>query len=220
MFGALFSKLGVPIPTQIVPKVLAQARQICLGQQCEIQARILKPGETISASVSKQHAHFYEIEMLEEYRKNGVAIICKSSSSKFKLVLFDKEGGVRMIQESGRRGKSGTQADMFFIPHTVANIQEFNPMKYHLEDKETPIAFHYLDTFEMQTATLLETRKHYIAVYGDNWISDVKYSINFLPVAPEAAETLFTIEETEKSLSTIKREMLDFQRVYTEAKRQ
>uniref|UniRef100_A0A8R1HPN3 J domain-containing protein n=1 Tax=Caenorhabditis japonica TaxID=281687 RepID=A0A8R1HPN3_CAEJA len=219
VFGALFTKLGVPIPTQIVPKVLAQARQISLGQECDVQAKVLKPGDVVSASVSKQHAHFYEIEMLEEYRKNGVAIICKSSSSKFKLVLFDKEGGVRMIQESGKRGKSHTQADMFFIPYTVGNIQEFNPMKYHLEDKDTPIAFHYLDSFEMQTATLLETRKHYIAVYGDNWISDVRYTINFLPVAPEATEQLTQIEQTEKSISKIKKEMLDFQREFTEAKR-
>ncbi|CAI2348743.1 unnamed protein product [Caenorhabditis sp. 36 PRJEB53466] len=220
VFGALFTKLGVPIPTQIVPKVLAQARQICLGQECDVHAKPLPPGDAISSSVSKQHAHFYEIDMKEEFRKNGVAIICKSSSSKFKLVLFDKEGGVRMIQESGKRGKSGTQADMFFVPYTVANIQEFNPMKYHLEDKETPIAFHYLDSFEMQTATLLETRKHYIGVYGDNWISDVKYTIHFLPVAPEATEKLADIEQIEKSISAIKKEMLDFQRVFTEAKRQ
>ncbi|PIC39710.1 hypothetical protein B9Z55_011310 [Caenorhabditis nigoni] len=219
VFGALFSKLGVPIPTQIVPKVLAQARQICLGQESDIHARPLAPGDTVTASVSKQHAHFYEIDMLEDFRKNGVAIICKSSSSKFKLVLFDKEGGVRMIQESGKRGKAGTQADMFFVPYNVANIQEFNPMKYHLEDKDTPIAFHYLDSFEMQTATLLETRKHYIAVYGDNWISDVKYSITFLPVAAAANEQLVEIQDTEKAISVMKKEMLDFQREFTEAKR-
>ncbi|CAA85274.1 J domain-containing protein [Caenorhabditis elegans] len=219
VFGALFSKLGVPIPTQIVPKVLAQARHICMGQECDVQARQLPPGETVTSSVSKQHAHFYEINIQEEHRKNGVAIICKSSSSKFKLVLFDKEGGVRMIQESGKRGKAGTQADMFFVPYNVANIQEFNAMKYHLEDKETPLAFHYLDSFEMQTATLLETRKHYIAVYGDNWISDVKYSITFLPVEPSAVEQLNEIQDTEKSISIIKKEMLDFQREFTEAKR-
>lgn len=31
-FGAMFTKLGVPIPTQIGPKVLAQARDLCTGK--------------------------------------------------------------------------------------------------------------------------------------------------------------------------------------------
>lgn len=28
-FGAMFTKLGIPIPTQIIPKVLAQAKELC-----------------------------------------------------------------------------------------------------------------------------------------------------------------------------------------------
>ncbi|KIH52103.1 hypothetical protein ANCDUO_17797, partial [Ancylostoma duodenale] len=99
VFGALFNKLGVPIPTQIVPKVLAQARQLCEGSSCDVEARSIHPGECISASIAKQEGAFYSIEMKEEYRGQGICIVCKSSSSsKFKLVLFDKEGGVRMIQ--------------------------------------------------------------------------------------------------------------------------
>lgn len=31
-FGAMFTKLGIPIPTQIGPKVLAQARDLCMGK--------------------------------------------------------------------------------------------------------------------------------------------------------------------------------------------
>ncbi|KHJ80853.1 DnaJ domain protein, partial [Oesophagostomum dentatum] len=101
VFGALFNKLGVPIPTQIVPKVLAQARQLCEGSACDVEARPIHPGECISASIAKQEGAFYSIEMKEEYREHGICIVCKSSSSsKFKLVLFDKEGGVRMIQVS------------------------------------------------------------------------------------------------------------------------
>ncbi|KAK6028436.1 DnaJ domain protein, partial [Ostertagia ostertagi] len=104
VFGALFNKLGVPIPTQIVPKVLAQARQLCEGSACDVEAR-----PTCSSWLKHKHyAHRRNsIEMKEEYRQHGICIVCKSaSSSKFKLVLFDKEGGVRLIQVRKRCSQS------------------------------------------------------------------------------------------------------------------
>lgn len=37
--------------------------------------------------------------MQPQWEKNGLMVICRSMQmSKFKLVLFDKEGGVRIIQ--------------------------------------------------------------------------------------------------------------------------
>ncbi|VDO41032.1 unnamed protein product [Haemonchus placei] len=197
VFGALFNKLGVPIPTQIVPKVLAQARQLCEGSACDVEARPIAPGEIISASIAKQEGAFYSIEMKEEYRQHGICIVCKSSSSsKFKLVLFDKEGGVRMIEESQKKKSAGTQAEMFFVPFTIANLGEFVPLKFHMEDRDTPLTFHYLDTLETQVAHLLDTRKHILCVYGDNWLNAV-----------------------EKALLAKKTEMAKFQTEYTEAKK-
>ncbi|CAD6188060.1 unnamed protein product [Caenorhabditis auriculariae] len=219
VFGALFTKLGVPIPTQIVPKVLAQARDLCLGQECDATSKQLVPGEVIHASVGKQQGHFYNMTMRDEWRQNGIMIVCKSSSSsKFKLVLFDKEGGVRLIQESQKK-KSGTQSEMFFVPFTIANLGEFVPMKYHLEDKETPLPFHYLDTLETQVAQLLDTRTHHLCVYGDNWINDVKYSISFVPVSPDATSPLLEISELEKCLTEKKSEMSKFQKEFLEARK-
>ncbi|KAK6740145.1 hypothetical protein RB195_008550 [Necator americanus] len=219
VFGALFNKLGVPIPTQIVPKVLAQARQLCEGSSCDVEARPIHPGECISASIAKQEGAFYSIEMREEYRKHGICIVCKSSSSsKFKLVLFDKEGGVRMIQESQKK-KAGTQAEMFFVPFTIANLGEFVPMKFHMEDRDTPLTFHYLDTLETQVAHLLDSRKHILCVYGDNWLNSVKYSITFLPISSDSDIHLNEITEVEKDLLTKKTEMAKFQTEYAEAKK-
>ncbi|EYB84276.1 hypothetical protein Y032_0320g2399 [Ancylostoma ceylanicum] len=219
VFGALFNKLGVPIPTQIVPKVLAQARQLCEGSACDVEARPIHPGECISASIAKQEGAFYSIEMKEEYRDQGICIVCKSSSSsKFKLVLFDKEGGVRMIQESQKK-KSGTQAEMFFVPFTIANLGEFVPMKFHMEDRDTPLTFHYLDTLETQVAHLLDSRKHILCVYGDNWLNSVKYSITFLPISNDSAVHLKEITEVEKDLLAKKTEMAKFQTEYAEAKK-
>ncbi|WKX98996.1 hypothetical protein Q1695_014118 [Nippostrongylus brasiliensis] len=220
VFGALFNKLGVPIPTQIVPKVLAQARQLCEGSPCEVEARPIAPGECISASIAKQEGAFYSIEMKEEYRDHGICIVCKSSSSsKFKLVLFDKEGGVRMIQESQKKKSAGTQAEMFFVPFTIANLGEFVPLKFHMEDRETPLAFHYLDTLETQVAHLLDTRKHILCVYGDNWLNSVKYSITFLPLSSDSSSSLQEITEVEKVLLAKKTEMAKFQSEYADAKK-
>ncbi|KAK6017209.1 hypothetical protein OSTOST_17302, partial [Ostertagia ostertagi] len=182
--------------------VLAQARQLCEGSACDVEARPIAPGESISASIAKQEGAFYSIEMKEEYRQHGICIVCKSaSSSKFKLVLFDKEGGVRLIQESQKKKSAGTQAEMFFVPFTIANLGEFVPLKFHMEDRDTPLAFHYLDTLETQVAHLLDTRKHILCVYGDNWLNAVKllaaiivvvhqpvfrYTITFMPISGDS----------------------------------
>ncbi|KAK5975803.1 DNaJ domain (Prokaryotic heat shock protein) [Trichostrongylus colubriformis] len=220
VFGALFNKLGVPIPTQIVPKVLAQARQLCEGSACEVEARAIAPGEIISASIAKQEGAFYSIEMREEYRQHGICIVCKSaSSSKFKLVLFDKEGGVRMIQESQKKKSAGTQAEMFFVPFTIANLGEFVPLKFHMEDRDTPLAFHYLDTLETQVAHLLDSRKHILCVYGDNWLNSVKYTITFMPISSDSMKPFEEIVELEKILLAKKTEMAKFQTEYAEAKK-
>lgn len=46
-----------------------------------------------------QEAAFFKITMKRQWEKHGLVIICKSAQmSKFKLVLFDKDGGVRTIQ--------------------------------------------------------------------------------------------------------------------------
>jgi len=64
--------------------------------------------------------------------------------SKFKLILFDREGGVRAIEESQRNSKS-TVAEMFFVPFDHMRLMPMFPMKFYAEDKETPLPFHLLD---------------------------------------------------------------------------
>ncbi|GMT18852.1 hypothetical protein PFISCL1PPCAC_10149, partial [Pristionchus fissidentatus] len=219
VFGALFSKLGVPIPTQISTKVLAQARHLTEGTPCDATATTLEPGKPISAYVGKQEAAFYKVDVKEEHRHKGVSIVCKSPSmSKFKLVLFDKEGGVRLIQESQKK-KSCTMASMFFVPQQIANLEEFVPMKFHMEDRDTPLTFHYLDTLEAQAAHLLDSRAHFLCVYGDNWLNQVKYSITFLPLNDKCDESMNGISLAESALLLKKTEMNTFCEEYKEAKR-
>jgi len=49
--------------------------------------------------------------------------------SKFKLVLFDKEGGVRYIRESQKK-KNCTSAELFFVPFQRINLSEFIPIRW------------------------------------------------------------------------------------------
>lgn len=76
------------------------------------------------------------------------------------LISFSTPSGVRIFvidvisspfQESQKR-KSCTMASMFFVPQQIANLEEFVPMKFHMEDRETPLTFHYLDTLEAQVS--------------------------------------------------------------------
>lgn len=101
--------------------------------------------------------------------------------------------------------------------------------------------FHYLDLLETQTAQLLDSRKHILCVYGDNWINSVKlvfllsfllisfhfssfipffrYAISFLPIDDRSMEDFTNIQELEKELSSKKSEMTRFQIEYTNAKK-
>ena len=144
----MFSKLGVPIPTTISPKVLSNARDLTERQFAGVP--VLQPAISINETVKTQDAKFFVVDMKAEYQKNGVIIRCKSSAgSKFKLVLFDRDGAVRMMEESQKK-KSHTVADLFFVPFTKNNLSEFIPMKFYMEDRDTPISFHFLDPLQAQ----------------------------------------------------------------------
>ncbi|TKR77602.1 hypothetical protein L596_018537 [Steinernema carpocapsae] len=217
VFGALFTKLGVPIPTQIGPKVLSQARDLCEGKNND--AKELAAGESVEGSIKNQEAAFYRITMRKEWQQHGVMIVCKSPAmSKFKLVLFDKEGGVRIMQESMKK-KTCTCADIYFVPFQRVNISEFIPMKYYMDDKETPLPFHYLDTLETVGSHTLDERDHILCVYGDNWIKTVKYKLTFVPLSAQAAESVLELNELETNLAEKKTDMAQFQTEYTEAKK-
>ncbi|KAI6187885.1 J domain-containing protein [Aphelenchoides besseyi] len=188
-FGAMFHKLGVPIPTVIGPKVLSQARSLCTGETSN--AADLEPGIWVTESVANQEAHFYRVNMTEELGKHGVVIRCKApSGSKFKLVLFDKE-------------------EFYFVPFDRVHIGEFIPMRYFMEDKETPLPFHYLDALETQGGHTLEPYSHILCVYGDNFFQSVKYKLIFLPLDDSCSEVVEKLKVLGPELSEKKRDIYE-----------
>jgi DnaJ-domain-containing protein 1 len=221
--SALFSRMGLlTLATTITPKVLAEAKDICTGNAdfSKVKVRQLEPGCAITDCVQKQHAHFFVIHMDERFARNGVIIRCKSSSgSKFKLVLFERSGGVRQIRESQKKGGSTTSAEIFFVPFQRVYIGEISPVQIMMHDKDAPPAFHFLDSLQTEGAHSLENRNHIIMVYGDNFYQTAKYKLSFLPLNEACTSIVREIQDVEPMLKDKKREMAAFKKEYMDLKR-
>ena len=102
-----------------------------------------------SGTVERQTGHFFKLKITEDDLKNGVIISCTSNGSdKFKVVFFDNEGHVTMVEESQKR-KRHSEANLYVVPYGRYNLMETMPMSMmrHL-DEEVPPVFMILDTFD------------------------------------------------------------------------
>ncbi|VDO93050.1 unnamed protein product [Soboliphyme baturini] len=222
---ALFTKLGIPIPTQVSPKVLAVAKDLAKAEGNATHPIVeLCINQLVSDRVQRQEANFYCINLTQSDCDNGIVLVCRShSESKFKIILFDKEGDVRQIQESFRRKqatrkKHCTSAEMYFISSALLRLSEFSALKFFNEaEQDVPIEFHLLDGLEQGPSVNLQPGKHIFCIYGDNWINDVKYEVSVL-LAGDGLHVVNSIQEMEKSLYKLKMNMADFQKEYMEAK--
>ncbi|KAF1782674.1 DnaJ domain, conserved site [Phytophthora cactorum] len=124
--GALFTKIGMPIPTQISQTVLSAARDLCDERNNSTQLPQVTQmvfGMERHAKVDKQDAHFYKLQVDKD--RESVVFMCRSASkSKFKLVLFDQHGAVRMVQESVKKARC-TAADMYLS--STVELMDLNP---------------------------------------------------------------------------------------------
>ncbi|KAI6212854.1 hypothetical protein M3Y94_00078300 [Aphelenchoides besseyi] len=216
-FGSMFHKVGIPIPSVIGPKVLSQAQSLCAGEASN--SVDLEPGIWLTGSVANQEAHFYRVKMTEELAKRGVVIRCKAPlGSKFKLVLFNKEGGIRMIRESQKQ-RTDVSAEFYFVPFDRVHIEEFVPIRHFNEDKETPSLFHHLDALETEASQVLEPRDHVLCVYGDNYCQSVTYNLIFLPFNENCSELMETLNTLGPELTEKKNQIAAFRDEYMEIKK-
>ena len=99
--------------------------------------------------MERQAAHFYRITVTEADLKAGVIITCKSTGKdKFKIVFFDTDGHVTMVEES-QQSKRDSTANLYVVPYGRYNLMESMPlsMMKHLEDDVPPV-FMILDTYD------------------------------------------------------------------------
>jgi len=224
LFGALISKAGIPVPTEITQKVLTAAQHIGKGNTNVPGFDVpnveeLLYGQTVTGTVERQAAHFYRITVTESDLKSGLIITCKSTGKdKFKLVFFDQEGHVTMVQES-QQNKRCSAADLYVVPYGRYNLMESMPlsMMKHLEDDVPPV-FMILDTFDKDIKSLMPGT-HLFCVYGDNWFQSVRYTLRCLVAVPQDTDCVETIKTTEEKLATKKKELEKFQSEFCDIKK-
>ena len=77
----------------------------------------LRYGQTITGTVERQNAHFYRIKVSDEDLKTGLIVTCVSNGNdKFKVVFFDNDGNVTMVEESQKR-KRHSEANIYIVPY-------------------------------------------------------------------------------------------------------
>ncbi|KAG7390065.1 hypothetical protein PHYBOEH_007173 [Phytophthora boehmeriae] len=217
--GALFTKIGMPIPTQISQTVLSAARDLCDARNNSTQLPPVTQmvfGMERHAKVDKQDAHFYRLQVDRD--RESVVFMCRSvTKSKFKLVLFDQHGAVRMVQESVKKAKC-TAADMYLS--STVELMDLNPEMWPgaNSDSDLPEIFSKLSLFEVRRTVPLEKGEHLFCVYGDNWLSAVKYSIKCMKI-DEQSPALRSIQQSEHELVGIKHDLDALQKEYVAAKK-
>ncbi|CAH0480792.1 unnamed protein product [Peronospora belbahrii] len=217
--GALFTKIGMPIPTQISQSVLSAAKDLCDARNNSTQLPHVTRmvfGMERHAKVDKQDAHFYKLQVDKD--RESVAFMCRSATkSKFKVVLFDQHGAVRMVQESVKKARC-TAADMYLS--STVELMDLNPEMWPgaNSDSDLPEIFSKLTLFEVRRTVPLDKGEHLFCVYGDNWLSAVKYSIKCLKI-DERSPALRSIQQSEHELVGIKHDLDALQKEYVTAKK-
>lgn len=175
--------------------------------------------QTITGTVERQNAHFFRITVTDADLRNGVIINCTSmGNDKFKVVFFDNDGHVTMVEESQKR-KRHSEANLYVVPYGRYNLIESMPlnMMKHL-DEEVPPVFMILDTFDKECKSLLPG-KHLFCVYGDNWFQSVKYSLRCLVAVDQSTDCVRGIKRNEEKLAEKKKQLENFQPEFCELKK-
>lgn len=227
LFGALISKAGIPVPTEITQKVLTAAQYIGAGQTFVPGFEIppvtdLVWGQTASGTVERQTAHFYRLSINQhDLQQSGVIINCRSvdNQDKFKVVFFDNQGHVTLVEESQRR-KGHSEAVMYLVPYGRYNLAE-SLMPLHMMkklDDDVPPVFMILDTYDKDVKHLLPGT-HLFCIYGDNWFQSVKYSLRPVVAIPPQSACVQTIRTSEEKLAEKKLHLETFQSEFIDIKK-
>mmetsp|Transcript_53337 Transcript_53337/g.121573 ORF Transcript_53337/g.121573 Transcript_53337/m.121573 type:complete len:289 (+) Transcript_53337:455-1321(+) len=207
--AAQVSKFGIPIPTSVSPEVLGRAKQLSKkgpssassdlheqaaadnkgdpkGGDKRLYARPLRPGV-----LSEGHrlplaaAEFFTLQVNERMADHGVVLAARSKrkNDRFRIIVFDSHGDVRHMCESsalpGESGKAVARCRLFLTPHSTLSVGAPFPS---LDD--TPPVCHSLDTLEERGPSALEPGSHLIAVYCDNFLSTIDFTIAAVPMEP------------------------------------
>jgi len=220
MFGAVISKLGIPIPTQISQSTLARAFELCKSRDGQPRSEgvwQMEYGVEYTGVVERQQSRFFWIHIPQEILQQGLILRCTSSNkSRFKLVIFDSNGAVRYQEESEKSGKHLTASYMYFTPFETSCLKAPFPMLG--TDIDTPPIFNRLENF-ISSKRDIESGDHLICVYGDNWLKSINFALTAIPVKSDN-DTVSAILNADEAVRLKKETLVQFQEEYTKAKEQ
>ncbi|CAM9582401.1 unnamed protein product [Discosporangium mesarthrocarpum] len=219
MMGALIGKLGVPIQTSIAQSSLTEAYDIIQHSGLKEDNPRLLPmrfGVEYKGTVEKQQSVFFFLRLSNEVARDGLIIRCNSpNKSRFKLVVFDKEGKARYQQESSKASNEMTTSALSFTPFEVSTLGDSNPLP---SDDEVPVVFNRLDMFQV-TRRELEAGDHLLGVYGDNWLRPATFSVMAIPLNPAAQKEAEAVVNVDVQLVVQRETLKTFKMEFLEAKK-
>jgi hypothetical protein len=227
VFGAMISRLGVPIATQIAQDIIETAHNICRfntklrfcftsllvtvrdggleggGPPLDPRVSDLAWGWSTEGKVDRQNATYYRVNVDTRHVENGFVLLCRSATKgKFKVILFDGEGSV-LFQEESHKSHSD-QAGKKEITQAALYFTNFDayrlgePSLATLQDKETPQVFSRLESFG-GCKHQIAPGQYLVCVYGDNFIGKTHFNIIAVQAKNDANE-VSELEEADESL--------------------
>lgn len=227
VFGAVISRLGIPINTQISPDIIATAQAICRNGGIEGGGPPLDPrvsdlpwGWAAEAKVDRQTAAYYRLTADPQHTEIGFIVHGRSASKgKFKMIIFDKDGAVlHQIDSSKDKDSSYSQATFFFTTFDTYHLGDSQLSQQTGADKEKsfPPVLSRLDTFT-HAKKKIASGQYLLCVYGDNLFGKTSFSIIAVPSKMDAPEVR-SLEEVDDYLLESKRALEQLKNEYNLAK--
>eukprot|EP00941_MAST-03F_sp_MAST-3F-sp1_P004027 g4027.t1 len=223
---ALFSKVGLDLPTAVPDSVLEEARNGPRGVY-EFRRSSTVPGkyEIRQGTVGKGKAHFYTLNVTNEMLETGFIVrLTSPNDSKLKLLRFAAEGDGRLIwaRDTHKSKVFGTFAQQCFF-----NFEQYDHLaglQPEALDNLGQELFLRLNTFRKQPHAERRPGKWLFAALGNNvFLNSCKYSIEIILAKPHAAENIKSIESKLASkkveLESFAKEFKAAEKAFEEAKK-
>jgi curved DNA-binding protein CbpA len=228
VFGAVISRLGIPINTQISPDIMATAQSICRNGGIEGGGPPLDPrvsdlpwGWAAEAKVDRQTAVYYRLTADPQHTDLGFIVHGRSASKgKFKMIIFDKDGTVlHQIDSFKDRDASYTQATFFFTTFDTYHLPDSH-LHHNISEKDKeksfPSVFSRLEMFSHSKKKIV-SGQYLLCIYGDNLFGKTSFSIIAVPSKMDAPEVR-GLEEVDEYLLQSKKSLEQLKNEYIMAK--
>jgi len=215
MFGAL----GVDMPTAVSNAVLDEALSGAKG------AKRLELNTLVEGCVLKGCAAFYRVTVSEEESARGIALRAWASTKndRLKLLLFDSDmellwqvNGMPQRLGGGSKLPKFNMAEMILAGFDTVTLGKPSP-DFMLENPDDAL-FHKLDKLERPPLMTLPPGDHLFAVYGDNFMSRLKFTLQTVVLEPDS-ELCQGLQEQDVALRTKQQTLTALEKEYKAAQK-